>query len=307
MSSVTTADFARDVPGANVPLENEDAGHVWTGVDVVGILTLIILLFHANETWMLRIPITVLAMAGLVHRPLIRRAAFWWLITAILVTIYSLNWDLWLVNHKYAMTYWCLAMACAMSVDTPREVMAVNARLLIGWFFLFATFWKIYSPEFMDGSFFHFVFLSDHRFLNVAEAIGGMPRELAIENLAAIDQLKQFDVVPQPVTLTDTPWIAPMALFMAWWTIVIEGMLAVLFLWPAQGKFVQWRSAILLAFCVTTFPIATVQGFAALLAMMGYAQCEPTSTRLRLAFLALFLILPLFDLPTAQFLRTIFG
>lgn len=63
-----------------------------------------------------------------------------------------------------------------------------------------------------------------------------------------------------------------MALVLTWWTILIEAVVAVLFLWPEDRGPSRWRDPALLVFILTTYPVAPVIGFAWVLAAMGTAQ-----------------------------------
>ncbi len=72
------------------------------------------------------------------------------------------------------------------------------------------------------------------------------------------------------------------------WTAALETALAVAFLWPVGRGPSPARHALLLLFCVTTYAVATVEGFGWLLLAMGAAQCE--APRLRAAYLAAFLL-----------------
>ena len=68
-----------------------------------------------------------------------------------------------------------------------------------------------------------------------------------------------------------------MAQVLTWWTIIIEAVVAVLFLWPEDRGPSRWRDLTLLAFIVTTYPVAPVIGFAWVLASMGVAQSTEQS------------------------------
>lgn len=278
-------------------------------LDVVGVGTLLIVLIYANEAWYLRLPASALAALGILVPRARQSARFWWALTALLAVCYTRDWDIWLVNHKYMMTYWCLAMACARSTSEPEAALRKHASLLLGACFAIATAWKVGSEEFRSGDFFHFVFLSDTRFLNVAELLGGLSPHESAQNLAAIEALLDPLVNPsQAMPLIDTPRLVPMAQFMTWWTILIEGAIAALFLAPHRGRrFELARHGVLLTFLVSTFPIATVQGFAGLLALFGLARCAKEEAPLpALGYLTIFVALPLFDIPFAQLLRGLF-
>jgi hypothetical protein len=273
--------------------------------DQVALMTLVLVMLHAHETWYLRIFATTAVFIGLLSGRALRNPYYWGALSMLLMGVYAVHWDLWLVNHKYAMTYVCLAVATSLLGANPQAALATQARLLIGCFFAFATFWKATSPDFLDGSFFHFTFLTDPRFLNLSELVGGLPFEASIHNAEALARLHSPIPTEAIVSLTGSERLPWLGRGLAWWTLAIEGLLAVVCLWPAEGQLARLRSGVLLTFLVTTFPIATVQGFAELLAVLGVAQCPPPMKRTRLAFLILFVIMPLCDLPFTRMLRLI--
>jgi hypothetical protein len=78
---------------------------------------------------------------------------------------------------------------------------------------------------------------------------------------------------------------------MTWWTVAIEGFLALAFLWPRDRGLSRLRDAALLVFCATTYAAATVEGFGWLLIAMGVAQCPPERPRTRGLYLAAFALI----------------
>ena len=90
---------------------------------------------------------------------------------------------------------------------------------------------------------------------------------------------------------------------MTWWTVFLEGAVAVAFLWPLERGVSRGRDALLLLFCVTTYAVAPVEGFGWLLIAMGVAQCAPERRRTRLLYLAVFaLVLFYRDVPWVEWL-----
>ena len=78
---------------------------------------------------------------------------------------------------------------------------------------------------------------------------------------------------------------------MTFWTVGIEGFVALTFLWPCDRGPSRLRDAGLLVFCATTFAAATVAGFGWLLIAMGIAQCAPAKTGPRLGYLGAFALI----------------
>jgi hypothetical protein len=75
------------------------------------------------------------------------------------------------------------------------------------------------------------------------------------------------------------------------WTIAIEGLIALLFLAPLSRRWKSCRDIALLTFCATTYPFATVAGFGWLLVAMGIAQCARQRVGTRLAYVGMFLLI----------------
>lgn len=264
-------------------------------LDVVAAMTLLLLLLHTEPDKYLRVPVTVLSTAGLLYRPLARKASFWFLVTAVLAAGHFTLWHL-IDNHKYLMTYWCLALACSFLAEDPRRALASNARLLIGLCFFFAVLWKLKSPDFLDGSFFHFTLLVDPRFQNVTETVGGLSPTQWASNERSIASLSCFDTLQTAVQLQDGPRVVAIARLLTGWSMAIEALIALFFLWPDGPRASRGRDAALLLFLASTYPVATVLGFAWLLAAMGLSQASGFRSS-RLLYLLLFVLLPLSDLP----------
>ena len=100
-------------------------------LDLVAPLTLVLLLLypvgHPDVTVLLQLG----AVAGLVYRPLQRVSGYWMLLAAGMATGCLLLWhdaD----NHKYLITYWCLALGLSCMADDREKALRINARLLLG-------------------------------------------------------------------------------------------------------------------------------------------------------------------------------
>jgi hypothetical protein len=259
-------------------------------LDLVILLTLLLLIMRAPTP-----PgslVHLMCFAGIIYRPVTRQPAFWFTLVALWVLIFLPNNWASADNHKWLIIYWALALGLAMRSTRPLQVLATNARLLIGLVFLSATVWKIVSPDFPDGGFFHLTLLTDVRFTQLAEIVGGLDDGASSSNRAAIDAWDDPTGAVTAATLQDGSRVAALAQLMALCTIVLEGLVAVAFLAPERWKIARVRELFLLLFVVATYPIAPVVGFGWLLVVMGLAQ-----SRLRrpgaeavyvLAFLAIF-------------------
>ena len=303
--SRTAAAVAGPAPGGRSPLARivEGSARLRAALaseplrfDVVASMTLLLLLLAVDDFWYLRIPVTVLALAGLLYRPLSRHPAFWFAVSFFLILAHVRHWDQ-IYNHKYLMTYFCMALGISRAAENPDETLARNARLLIGLCFLFATVWKATSPDFLDGSFLHFTLLKDGRFETFARLFGGVPGDAFGFNDRAVAELARFGNSATSVLLRDGPGAAVLARWLARWCVLTDAAVALAFLWPGERGVARFRDGLLFLFLLTTYPIASVISFGWVLAAMGFAQVSRGRGGMRLLYLAAFAILPLYNVP----------
>lgn len=267
-------------------------------LDLVPRLTVLLVILFGGGFWDLPMLARVLLIAALLYRPLHRSALFWLATAVFLVLFYRHHWFS-IDNHKFLFVYWCLALAVVFAVgggeERQRGVLARNAKLLIGLCMAFATLWKIISPDYLDGTFFRHALLSDSRFTSVTTSLGGLEPAADYHNRAMTRALREGAGGAshvEEVVLADTPEIRLMADLLTWWTIGIEGLLALAFLLPGRwGPSLAWRHGLLLFFAVTTYAIATVIGFGWLLVVMALGHLGERHPRLRLAYLAVLMLL----------------
>lgn len=259
-------------------------------------LTIIVLMLHGGGRWYLSVPVKTACIVALVYRPLYRNPNFWLFITAILFAANLQNWNT-IDNHKYLITYWCGAIYMSLLANDVRTTLKVNARLLIGLAFLFATAWKVLSSDFLDGTFFHYTLLTDIRFKSLTEIVGGLSGEAFLANRASESSLAEMGNESTTAKLTTTPGVALLSKAMTWWTVLIEGIVAIAFLAPKTSLVSKWRDASLLIFLFTTYAIAPVVGFGWVLATMGIAQLSSNFRYGRILYLAGFLAIQVYVIP----------
>jgi len=264
-------------------------------LDAAPRLTLILLILYAGDYWYLAVPMTVVCAAGLLFRALYRSPAFWFLLSGVMAWGYFLNWYA-IDNHKYLMFYWCLAIYFSLGMTDRERSLAVNARLLIGLTFAFATLWKLISVDYLSGDFFRYTLLADERFGGLAHLVGGTSEQQLAANRLMIGELLRFDSVLDGVPLLGGTRTTLLSVVLTWGTITMEGLIAVAFLAPvtALGRL---RDLLLQLFALGTYAVAHVVGFGWLLMIMGYAQCRAESYRTRAAYVAIFFLIQLYTLP----------
>ena len=273
-------------------------------LDVLPLLTVVLLLTSAPDIWYLRTPLILLCATGLVFRTLLRRPALWYLAATLLGGVIYLNWES-ADNHKYLMCYWCLALCCAFSLPkkSQGDALALSSRWLIGLCMLLAAVWKIGSADYVSGAFFQFELLADERFAYFTRLLSGVSAEQLADNrdlrmLLADGYLRGIEV--SEIALTGSPQVSGLAHAVTWWTVLIEGALGVAFLAPNRPWIAKWRNALLLAFAVSTYSVATVRGFGWMLMLLGLAQCSDREKGFRLGYVLAFLLIQAYMLPIGE-------
>jgi hypothetical protein len=276
--------------------------------DLVALLTLVLLMQHAHEYWYVRTPVLICCIIGIVSRKLATNYLFWLVVAGWVNSANYYNWYS-VDNHKYLLGYWCIALFLSFAVGEGWQeiVMRQSARFLIAGCMVFALGWKVVSPSFCDGSFFEFTLITDNRFQTVARWFGNITaRDLADnrEKLSVLEVAHLSGYNLESVRLKSSARARTLAKALTWWTYLIEGSLATAFLLPAARFAELLRSWLLIMFCLTTYAVATVQGFGWLLSIMGIAQLAHERSRLTMAFMFVILILQLYMLPFGDFISS---
>lgn len=259
------------------------------------LMTLLLVLLYSPSQSYVKAPASVLALAALFHPPLARDSRLWLLFTGLLATACYHTWYT-VDNHKVLLVYWCATLFLAFEARDPQGALASAARRLIGLVFALATAAKLWAPDFLTGDFFTYTLLSDDRFTRVTPLLG-LDAASARANEVALDALRAMDSSLGEVVLAVPPQLASLALAMTAWTILIEGAVALAFLWPLDRGPSRLRDPLLLAFVASTYLLAPVTGFGWVLLAMGMAQSSPSRPRLRMAYLAAFLLLQAYHFP----------
>jgi hypothetical protein len=263
-------------------------------------MTLVLLFFWVDDFWYLKIPVVIIAAAGVLYPPLIERVNFWFAIAAFMAASAYQNWYT-IDNHKYLMLYWCIALSACCATKQRREALRSNARWLIGLAFGFATLWKFLSKDFTDASFFYHTALTEPRFETLARWVGGVPQSVFGATYDAVRALRHADQPPYAINVYDSARLLFFARFMTWWTIVVEGTIAIAFLAPSRWITAKLRNPSLLLFLLSTYTAATVVGFGWVLAIMGYAQARDDARWAKAAYLVAFALIFAYMGPWSDF------
>ncbi|MGH9840893.1 MAG: hypothetical protein ACREEM_19130 [Blastocatellia bacterium] len=260
------------------------------------LLTLPLLLLYIDEYWYVNVPVVGLALAGIIFPNVRISPLYWFTLTCFAGAAVYYNW-LEVDNHKYLLVYWCLAIFCALSHPKAADCLAISARYLIALTFSLAAFWKLWSPDFLNGNFFHFEFLFDSRFEGKLKALGLADPKMLELNEIARRALTNYDSSLSDVQLVLDASLQRAAVSVSWWALVMEAAIALAFLIPVRWRISGIRHVLLLAFVISTYAIAPVIGFGWLLIIMGFVQCDRSVKTTRLLYLLSLLVLQAFRLP----------
>ncbi|MEP5763535.1 MAG: hypothetical protein ABJ308_03045 [Halieaceae bacterium] len=266
-------------------------------------LTLANLLLQPIGPWWLRGGILSLALLGLLWPRVLALPALWLTLALLTGARVIADWPL-SDNHAYLMSYWCLACGLALYADRPVDALARNACWLLGLVFLWASIWKIVgSADYGSGLFFRVTMVMDPRLEGFARLVGGLSGqelELLRDYVGAHVDGNLLAAMAAPEVPRRFAYVAQAA---AWWNMFINAALAVAFLAPAQWLVSRARNVLLLVYCISTYAVATVAGFGWLLIAMAVSQTEADERRLRIAYVATFVLILLYrEIPWSQLL-----
>lgn len=253
-------------------------------------LVLIELLLRPMGPWAVRVAILAIAMGGLLSARVLLAPLAWMALAILVAARLVAEWPL-PDNHIYLLAYFCAGVAIALCLPEGREALGRTSRLLLGLAFAFAVLWKAgLSPDYLDGRFFRVTLLTDDRFERAALRLGGLDEASLRANRAALLPLPGGAEAVDPPDVDEPPALRRLAFLATWGTLVLELVLAALFLWPAGEALDPARHGALLAFCAVTYAFAPVAGFGWLLLVMGLVRCRPGQSWWRGAYVALFFL-----------------
>jgi hypothetical protein len=244
--------------------------------------SLLVLLVNSNNDPPLFVGVAV-TCAIVLPRPALLGSP--WLWAGLFLVVGARQLSSWhaVDDHIVVTTYWCGALAVGLTATDPRRTLAASARLLIGAVFAFAAGWKLWSGEFIDGSFFRYSLLFDDRFETVARVVGGTTDAMRHANLDGLNALAADPRAGREIVLLEGPRNVAVAQAFTWWGVLVETAVAVVFLVPLRRRWELLRPIALAAFAGTTYLIVPVGGFGVMLLVLGSAQAS--SDRLRVGYL----------------------
>ena len=249
--------------------------------------------------WLVLSGSVILAMAGLVSKELRYSPKLWGILSLLTTSYYVIyNWR-FSDNHKFVIAYWCIALTVALTVGSPGRArqaaagVAWSGRIMVGLVFGLATFWKLTSLSYLNGSTFDLLLLTDERFFAMANAICGYSVEQFTQNKQTLQQLGNYPL-KESYELVRPSGAGALAQFLTWWTILIEGLLALLFLLERGDRWEKWRHWVLLFFIFTTYPPTGVILFGWVLIVMALACVPERDAKTRTLYLLVLFYISIF-------------
>ena len=275
-------------------------------------MVVLMLLLFMNETTILAIMIPILTIPGLLLNKLLINK-YYWALLAFATALPYLILDMvgYVPNHKHIYAYLAIAIFLTLYVSNPNNIiknLGVQAKYIIGLCFLFAVIGKFLAPEFLNGSFFEFTNTADPRFFGFTSFVADVDMQSLLQNEANMNTLTGKNNPGYSFQLNGVEHLNTIGMVISYWTIFIEGMIAISFCLPDSFLVSKYRNVFLIAFIITTYPIATVAGFAIILTSMGFIQSikDNKLTNYSLFYLLVFIMLPLIQIPFIRVFNMIF-
>ena len=269
--------------------------------DIALRLTALALLLRPMGPWFVRPALLALPVLMILSPALLRSALAWGAIAILVAVRIADDWPL-ADNHIYLLGYWALAIALSLRVPDGEAALAFSSRWLIGLAFVFAVLWKaVLSPDFLDGRFFRVTLLTDPRFGDAAQLMGGLSARQLADNRTALEVLPAGAELLVPPTIDEPARLRWLAVAATWGILALESAVAITMLLPGTAIRTTFRHVALLLFCGTTYLFAPVAGFGWLLLAMGAGQLDETQVGFRRAYLAAFLVVIFYgEIPWAE-------
>ncbi len=257
-----------------------------SGFQLACIGALLFAAFFAGGSWITTIPIMVIFAGILWSFPWAWREQTWLALTVCWGVGVALNW-LNADNHKFLFVYTCLALYLSANRSDRDIVFARAARLLIGAVFLVAVIQKLGNTDFRSGAFMEATLMLDGRVVPLLPRVLGLDEKTDLENQALVKDLTDQST-PGSVQLKRPETMQVAARILTWWTVIIESLLAIVFLTELLSS---WRDVILQVFIATSYAFIPISGFGIVIVALGLGQSEVRWRYTRLTYVALALAL----------------
>ena len=261
--------------------------------------------------------LSFLFIPGILFTGVLLNKYYWLVISSIFsifCALYGLKYALDNHVHLFAILLITGTITVYLYHDSKdwKSFFGTNTRITLGLIFLFATAGKLLTPEFRDGSFFEYLLFTFPDFKGISSILSGNEKTILAEtnklpNLLLSTKSPATDIY----ILNSVPGIEMGARFLTYWTILIEGAIALLYLLPSRYRITNYRDIVLILFIITTYPFATVMGFARTLMILAFIcsalRYEGTDQfKYPLIYLGIFVFITLFYLRFVEKLINLF-
>ena len=148
--------------------------------------------------------------------PKLSRNRWLWLLLFISLSIYAARYWYTIDNHQYLITYWVGACFISTLLKDRIQVLKINAHLLIVLTFIFAVFWKLTSPDFLNGDFMQYHLLTDSRMQYINTALVGMTPEQFLDKRLLLRFLSIVPNLETKVNLNSAPELHSVAVVLSY-------------------------------------------------------------------------------------------
>tara|TARA_Y100001935_G_scaffold252429_1_gene256317 strand:- start:4320 stop:5192 length:873 start_codon:yes stop_codon:yes gene_type:complete len=247
------------------------------------------------------LPILTLGSIGILFERSRHSKYYWISITTFYFLFVIQNWQI-IDNHIYLWGYWLLAICTSFFTTNQHESLKLSAKYLIAFCMAYAFVQKL-NPNFLSGDFFYYKLITDQRFNFIGPLIQYNLSEVISENIYLINKVTYET---KTVILNAGPYILhPISKFLTWYTLIIEGILALLFFLKRKKVYI-WQHSFLLIFGSLYF-VLPIRGFAYALLTMGFVLIKKEDIKLKFIYiLYLFYIFLLSSSILNTFLKSIY-
>ncbi len=278
--------------------------------DLSLIMTLLMFLYVINDIPLYSVIIPLFSFSGILFKSIRQSILFWVLMLMYLSYFYVISGtSVYVPNHKYLYAFFNLIIVISLYAKKKTsdwfEIYKISAQYMIGFVFLLATIGKFLAPEFLNGSFFEFTLLTDPRFFGFTSLVGNIDDASLFIGLDEFSNMQSSNDINAVVQLQSPTNLQSLGLFLSYWTIFIEASIAITFLVKYNTFIGKYRNWVLLVFIITTYPIATVYGFAILLILLALITVSNVNNKItwQILFIIIFILVPLMRFPFFSLLK----
>lgn len=271
-------------------------------------MLLIIFLMFMNDNGYLSIFLPIIIVPALLFKE-VRENIYVWIFLSVMGSYFYLIRDLvgYVPNHKHVYAYVIIMITLSFLLKSTTERLSfikTQSRYIIGFIFLFAVIGKFLAPEFLNGAFFEFTNITDPRFFGFTSQLGNVDFNLLKENETQLEALINTSNPKSNYMLHSSDQVTTIGKILSYWTIFIEGMVAICFCLSSRFALSKYRNVFLVIFILTTYPIATVTGFGIILTTLGFIQSLNNNkfSGYSWFYLVVYILLPLNQFPFTRLL-----